>query len=170
MRANLSGRIIVVKQWNSYGIELVSHVLPSTPACFAEIRNNLTILRGTASSRYGAFPTFLCGLHIYVGLPVPTTIGPLATFDLPTLQHLAYILVMYELKISTLHAHSRRAGSVAADFDIVTNLDNFSEATLAENLANEDDFDWDNWSASTPPLTPPPNLTKSGRRNESPTP
>lgn len=39
---------------------------------------------------------------------------------------------------------------MAADIDIVTNLDGFSEATLAEKLANEDDFDWDCWSASTP--------------------
>lgn len=150
MRAKLGGRITDVEQWDSHGIELVSRILTPTPASFAEITENLTILHGTPSSLYGAFPTSLCGMHVHVGLPVPTTGGPLPTFNLPTLQHLAYILVMYEQNISTLLAPSRRAGSMASEFDIVTNLDNFSEATLAENLANEEDFDWDNWSASNP--------------------
>ncbi|MCJ1462923.1 hypothetical protein MMC07_001527 [Pseudocyphellaria aurata] len=151
MRAKLGGRIVDVESWDSHGIELISRILPPTPASFAEISNNLTILQGTSSSLHGAFTTSLCGFHVHVGLPVPITDGPLPTFDLPTLQHLAYILVMYEAKISTLHAPSRRAGSMAAEIDIVTNLDIFSEATLAENLANEDEFDWDSWSASAPP-------------------
>lgn len=150
LRAKLGERITDVNQWDSHGIELVSRILPLTPASFAEITNHLTLLRGTASSSHGAFPTPHCGLHVHVGLPVPLTGGPLRTFDLPILQHLAYILVMYELNINALHAPSRRAGCAAADIDIVTNLDSFSEATLTEKLANEEDFDWDSWSASDP--------------------
>ena len=149
MQAQLGDRIVDVEEWDSHGIELVSRVLPTTSASFDEIENHLKILRGTNTSLHGAFPTAFCGMHVHVGLPVPIK-GPLPTFDLATLQHLAYILVMYELAISTALAPCRRAGSMAAEFDIVTNLDNFSEATLAENLAKEDDFDWDNWSASTP--------------------
>lgn len=148
MRAKLGGRITDVEQWDSHGIELVSRVLSLTDDSFAEITDYLTILHGTTSTLHGAFPTSFCGLHVHVGLPVPTADEPLSTFDLPTMQHLAYILVMYEQKISCLHPPSRRIGSIAGDVDVVTNLDNFAEATLAENLAKEDDFDLDNWSAS----------------------
>ncbi|MCJ1262696.1 hypothetical protein MMC22_002566 [Lobaria immixta] len=158
MRAKLGERVEAVEQWDSHGVELVSRILPLTPASFAEITHHLTILRGTATSLHGAFPTSFCGMHVHVGLPVPSTGGPLPTFSLPTLQHLAYILVMYEREISTLHAPSRRAGSIAADIDIITNLDDFSEATLAENLAADDDFDWDNWSATAPPSDAPSEL------------
>lgn len=41
----------------------------------------------------------------------------------------------------------RRTGSIAADSDILTNFDDFSEVLLAKTLAKEDDFDWDDWSA-----------------------
>lgn len=83
MRAKLGERITDVEHWDSNGIELVSRILPTTPASFAEITNHLTILRGTASSLHGAFSTSLCGLHVHIGFPVSTTGGPLPTTDLP---------------------------------------------------------------------------------------
>jgi len=78
----------------------------------------IAAIRGNASSHHGAFISGHCGLHVHVGLPTQP-------FPLPTLQHLAYILIMYETQISAMHPPHRREGSDAANIDIASNRDNF---------------------------------------------
>ncbi|SLM37669.1 Putative amidoligase enzyme [Lasallia pustulata] len=125
--AKLRPRIGTVGHWDSHGIELVSPVFGFTPTVFDELSDLLTRLKGTDADDHGALITDNCGLHIHVGLPpTPGTSNfQNPRFDLPTLQHLAYLLVMYEPHISTLHPPSRRAGSPASTIDLQTNLTNF---------------------------------------------
>ena len=56
---------------------------------------------------YRALASKECGLHVHVGLPPSTSDaggdGLHPTFDIGHMQHLAYILVMYEPYISSLH-------------------------------------------------------------------
>ncbi|KAA6409907.1 MAG: hypothetical protein FRX48_06520 [Lasallia pustulata] len=122
--AKLRPRIGTVGHWDSHGIELVSPVFGFTPTVFDELSDLLTRLKGTDADDHGALITDNCGLHIHVGLPpTPGTSNfQNPRFDLPTLQHLAYLLVMYEPHISTLHPPSRRAGSPASTIDLQTNL------------------------------------------------
>ena len=150
LQANLRDRIDNVDNWDSHCVELVTRVLPVNEKSFAEIGDYLSALRGNPSSLYGAFPTDQCGLHVHVGLPTPleyTPGSPLPAFSLVTLQHLAYILVMYEREISALHPASRREGSTASEMDIQSNLLSFVmeyEATLqGENFDNFDDENFD---------------------------
>lgn len=49
---------------------------------------------------------------------------PPPTFTLPTLQHLAYIQVMYQAKISKLHPISRGDGT---NIDLKSNIESFYE-------------------------------------------
>lgn len=95
---------------DSYGLELVSRVLPIDGASFAEIDTTLATITGTSASLHGAFVTPLCGMHVHVGL-APGSSNPSA-FPLPTLQHLAYMLTMYESHISGMHAPHRQDGAV----------------------------------------------------------
>lgn len=186
MVAELRDRIGDANDWDSHGIELVSRILPPTQASYDEIAQHLAALRGMSSSLHGAIITPFCGLHVHVGLPPPAAAATttttssfpaaaaaaddddkqsplLPTFDLVTLQHLAYMLVMYEHEISTMHASHRRAGSLASEIDIVTNLDIFAEETQNARRAaaaeEEDDFDWDSYNPAedfpTPPCTRP---------------
>lgn len=127
---NLGGRVTNIDNWDSHGVELVSRPLPATSTSFEEIQQHLEPLRGTASSRYGSMITPHCALHVHVGFADPTPGQSRTTFGLPTLQHLAYILVMYEDQISRMHPPHRRAGSDAAMKDCITNLDEFDEASL----------------------------------------
>lgn len=132
--------------WDSHGIELVSRILPFEPASFDEIEAHLIPLRGTEKSLHTALISENCGIHVHVGLPTPKDHVPgtsLPTFDLPTLQHLAYILVMYEKHISTLFPKSRReGGSQVSRVELVTNLDSFIEEPTADDWDDEkDNFD-----------------------------
>jgi len=127
----LAGREVNnIDDWDSHSIELVSRVLPLEPASFNEINTYLAALRGSPDSLHAAFTNIHCGFHVHVGLPEPKDLPQGAappTFALPILQHLAYILVMYELAISKLFPAHRREGSAAAMIDLQTNLDNFIE-------------------------------------------
>ena len=144
LKKKLSGRIgdEEVEKWDSSGVELVSRPLPPIEESFKEISGYLELLKGQPDSRYGAFVSQYCGMHVHVGLP-PSSDGstnePARVFDLPTLQHLAYILVMYEGEIGKMHPPSTRGPySVAALTDCKTNLDVFyadSEAAFVEREA-----------------------------------
>lgn len=126
----LGSRATDIDNWDSHGVELVSRPLPATSTSFEEIKLHLEPLRGTTTSRHVSMVTPHCALHVHVGFADPTLGQPRTTFGLPTLQHLAYILVMYEAQISQMHPPSRRAGSDAARKDCITNLDVFDEASL----------------------------------------
>ncbi|KAI9876784.1 MAG: hypothetical protein M1830_005710 [Pleopsidium flavum] len=117
----LRDRIADIKaanDWDSYGIELVSRVLPISDESFTEINTLLAAINGTPTSHHGAFPSRHCGMHVHVGHPTQR-------FPLPTLQHLAYLLITYETQISAMHPSHRREGSEAANVDIASNRDNF---------------------------------------------
>lgn len=128
--ANFGNRVIDVDKWDSHGVELVSRPLPATSESFEEIQQHLEPLSGTASSRHGAMITSHCALHVHVGFPDPAPGKHRTDFGLPMLQHLGYLLVMYEGQISRMHPPSRRAGSEAAMKDCITNLDEFAEASI----------------------------------------
>lgn len=157
-----------LENWDANGIELVSRVLPYQPSSFDEINTHLSLLRGTNDSNHLAFPTTHCGFHVHIGLPPPKDPEPGTappTFTLPTLQHLAYLLVIYEKAISKLHPEHRREGSPAALVDLQTNLDNFIEEPSYDY---DDDLDdkWDgDWDSSLPP-SPPPALTPTTTTTE----
>ena len=144
LREKLGGRVGggEVEKWDSSGVELVSRPLAPTEESFKEISGFLELLKGQAGSPYGAFVSRYCGMHVHVALPPgPNDSGnePAGMFDLPTLQHLAYILVMYEAEINKMHPPSTRGTySVAAMTDCKTNLDVFyadSEAAFMEREA-----------------------------------
>lgn len=142
--AQLGDRITNPTEWDSHSLELVSRVLPPTPDAFAETTQYLSALRGTASSQHGALVTSHCGMHVHIGLPIPTDAVPgaeLPTFDLPTIQHLAYIIIMYEAEISTLHHPSRREGSVASQTDVASNCEGIYDEIAAAKIPPLDD-DW----------------------------
>ena len=116
-----------VNNWDAHGIELVSRVLPFELQSFLEVQTRLSGLCGISTDRHTAFATDCCGLHIHVGLPPPQNHAPgtpLPTFSLPMVQHLAYVLVMYEEQIMTLFPKERRARSG----DLVSNLEDFFAA------------------------------------------
>ena len=147
--ARLGDRIKNPIEWDSHSLELVSRILSPTPDAFSEITTYLDSLHGTASSRHGAFVTNHCGMHVHIGLPSPTDAAPgsdLPTFDLPTLQHLAYILIMYEDEISNLHHPSRREGSAASQTDIASNREIIYDEMAAAAMPPLDD-DNDDWIA-----------------------
>lgn len=108
-------------------MELVSPILHKHPETFTELTAILNTLKGTDDDVHGAFVTEQCGMHIHVGLPPIDGRANFenAKFDLATLQHLAYILVMYESAISTVHPRYRRQGSPAAAVEIQSNVDAF---------------------------------------------
>ena len=65
---------------------------------------------------------------------VPVLVGlkyyhdqPMHECTLATLQHLAYLLVIYEKGINTLHPLHKRKSKPASLVDLQTNLDSFSE-------------------------------------------
>lgn len=134
--ASLGNRVIDVDNWASHGVELVSRPLPATLASFDEIQQHLDPLRGTDSSRHGAIITPHCALHVHVEFPDPAPGQPRTTFGLSILQHLTYLLVMYEAQISRMHPSSRRAGSDATMKDCMTNLDEFAEASINASYQN----------------------------------
>ena len=116
--------------WDSFGIELVSRVLPyDSPSSFAEINNFLARLTGQQwFSLHKALVSSHCGMHVHIGLPIPADQPMRASspvFRLETLQWLALLCVVYENVISSLHPSERREGSAAAMADISSNRGNF---------------------------------------------
>lgn len=162
--ASLGDRIVDASTWDSHGLELVSRILEPSPAAFAEISSFLSSLRGDGASRHGALITDHCGMHVHIGLPPPVGAqngDVLPSFDLSTIQHLSYLLVMYETEFSSLHPASRRQGDMA-QIDVASNLDDFY-ADMESRIIYDDD-DWDpeleddddaEKSLLTPPPTPP---------------
>ena len=145
--------------WDSHGIELVSRILPYNEPSFDEINLHLAALKGSAETRHRAFATEHCGLHVHVGLPTPQPSSsgqPLPTFSLSTLQHLAYILVMYEGAISSLFPTNRRDGSHASQADIKSNRESFWQepAFKPDDFPDLDVEDSENAFGKLPP--PPP--------------
>ena len=148
-----------IEDWDSHGVELVSRVLPFESASFHEINTYLTRLFGTPSSQHLAMVTECCGLHVHVGLPPPadhTEGTPPPTFSLPTLQHLAYILVMYEIPLRALFPKWRFDGSNAGKHDLHTNLGNFFEEPMGE--------DWDPKKDNFHVTNPTPSATDSDNK------
>lgn len=165
--ASLGDRIVDASAWDSHGLELVSRILEPSPAAFAEISSFLSSLRGDAASRHGALITDHCGMHVHIGLPPPAGAqngDVLPSFSLSTIQHLSYLLVMYETEFSSLHPAPRRQGDMS-QIDVASNLDDFY-ADMESRMTYDDDDDWDpelddddNIAAQsllTPPPTPPP--------------
>ena len=101
---------------DSYGIELVSPVLDQGTPALNDIRKFCSLLKGQPCHDHGATINTTCGLHIHLK-PRKTD------FELPTLKHLAYILVMYEAQIETLHPRYRRTNNGHNTFDRQTNID-----------------------------------------------
>lgn len=129
LASKLGERSSNVNDWDSHGVELVTRVLPYEPASSHEIDQHLALLKGTETSKHVAFPTLYCGLHVHVGLPTPPDHPkdtPLPTFDLTTLKHLAYLTIIFERFISTLHPKSRRRDNS----DIITNTDSFEQEPI----------------------------------------
>lgn len=60
----------LTKDWDTHPLELVSRVLSYDSASIAELQKHLTALR--VGLLHFAFATQHCGLHVHVGLPVPT--------------------------------------------------------------------------------------------------
>ena len=109
---------------DSHGIELVSRVLRPIEEDFEEIKNMCEKLKGGQCDEHGATTTDRCGLHVHIKPDGDD-------FDLLTLQHLAYILVMYEKHIDTLQPKWRRViqnppTNFLAAFDFCSNSLNFS--------------------------------------------
>lgn len=126
-----------------------------TEAAFAEINDMLTCLNPitNTSSSYPSIPSSTssssphhhpdqpqpspllhhtltnphCGLHIHIGTPLPSG------FPLPLLQHLAYILTIYEPVLSSLHPPWRRPGHEAAEIDLRSNREVFLEEPVFDD-------------------------------------
>lgn len=60
----------MTKDWDTHPLELVSRVLPYNSASIAEVHQHLTALQ--EGFTHFAFATKHCGLHVHVGLPLPT--------------------------------------------------------------------------------------------------
>ena len=130
--------------WDAHPIELVSRILLFYPESLNEISDFLTRLVGTPFSQHAPFTKEWCGTHVHVRLPMPANpqTGALPpTFTLPTLQHLAYILVMYEKAIMTLFPQSRRADPTDNPLELQTNLDKFYEESPRPSITFDDSWD-----------------------------
>ncbi|MCJ1246792.1 hypothetical protein MMC30_004001 [Trapelia coarctata] len=109
-----------VNEWDSHGMELVSRVLTPSDASFREIQILCNRLKGNDCSHHGATASPKAGLHVHLKCAD-------GDIDLLTLQHLLYILVMYERHINTLHPPHRRPNSSSdtAINELASNTDNF---------------------------------------------
>ena len=144
-----------IDNWDAHPVELVSRILPFSSDSLKEISELLNNLVGTPSSQYAAFTNEWCGTHVHVGLPVPVNLAAGAlppTFTLPTLQHLAYILTMYEKSIMTLFPPSRRAHSTNANIELRSNLSEFHEEPKERPYdPDDDDLTPSEYDAKYPP-------------------
>jgi len=104
-------------------MELVSRVLRPSRATFDEITILCNRLKGHDCSLHGATPSPKTGLHVHLKCED-------GDIDLLTLQHLLYILVMYERHINTMHVPHRRPHSS-------------SDTAVNELAPNTENFKWD---------------------------
>ncbi|KAF2436467.1 hypothetical protein EJ08DRAFT_655460 [Tothia fuscella] len=103
--------------WDTYGIELVSPPFIS----ITQAQEQISSIVNTINTPNTTFLTTnnSCGLHVHIGLPSGECL------PLKALQHLAYMLIVYEDEISRLHPHHRRQRSK----EIYTNRENlYAEA------------------------------------------
>jgi len=84
---------------------LISPVFDTPSDPFPQIKTVLSTLPGNSKSLHGCGSTWFAGHHVHVGLPREKWPPSLR---LATLQHLAYILLLYEPIISNLHPLHRR--------------------------------------------------------------
>ncbi|KAL8725274.1 MAG: hypothetical protein Q9181_006474, partial [Wetmoreana brouardii] len=116
-------------EWDSSPVELVSRVLPldEEEASFTEIAHFLSALKPSSSltatatneDKFKTFTTPWCGLHVHIGLPPSNSPNNCNfSFPLPLLQHLAYITIIYEPVLSSLHPRTRRPGNRDTEMDL----------------------------------------------------
>jgi Putative amidoligase enzyme len=101
--SNFEDRIGTVSEWDSWGVELVSPVIPVTniPKFGNQIQNLMHSLRGGPESLHGTAVSGHCGLHVHIGK------YDNSDFDIRTLQYLALIIAIYEGEILRLCAPVR---------------------------------------------------------------
>ncbi|KAL9581640.1 MAG: hypothetical protein Q9203_005815, partial [Teloschistes exilis] len=120
-------------EWDSGPVELVSRVLPiDDPSSYEEIGTFFAALNPAHYPPHKRlFQAFgsenkWCGLHVHIGLP-PSSPSSSSdqqqqqqkkTFPLTLLQHLAYITIIYEPILSSLHPQRRRPGDRDTDMDL----------------------------------------------------
>ncbi|KAL9591908.1 MAG: hypothetical protein Q9179_007255, partial [Wetmoreana sp. 5 TL-2023] len=121
-----------VGEWDSSPVELVSRVLPlddeEKEASFTEIAHFLDALKPSCSrtatatatneDKFKVLTTPWCGLHVHIGLPPSNSPSNNSFFPLPLLQHLAYITLIYEPVLSSLHPRTRRPGNRDTEMDL----------------------------------------------------
>ena len=112
LREELAGQVAVeeLEKWDCVDIRLTSRLIPAPTSSmdsnpFDEIARVMNLLRGSHHLGYRTFATNQCGIRVRLGLD-----GRLLhhTAPLQVLQHLAYILVLYEKVIDSLHPPHRR--------------------------------------------------------------
>jgi hypothetical protein len=89
------------ENWDSYGFELVSP--PYLDSAITQAHHDISsMIAGLATPKTGMAANATCGVHVHIGLP--------SSACLPTkvVQHLAYLVVVYEDEISRLHPAHRR--------------------------------------------------------------
>lgn len=101
-----SDRIIEpnLSHWDSWGVELVSppSLVRDVSTTMRDTGAMLDALRGSSHSSHGALINDQCGFHVHIGH------ADNSTFDLPTLKHLVYLLIVFEDVLTSLHPESRR--------------------------------------------------------------
>ena len=98
----LDGRIIDPDIWDTFGLELISPPHTDISTAKEDVNTILSKLRGTPESPFGILLDDSCGFHVHVGLPNGEAL------PIRALQHIAYILVVYEEQIGLLHDPKRR--------------------------------------------------------------
>ncbi|KAL8714427.1 MAG: hypothetical protein Q9220_001760 [cf. Caloplaca sp. 1 TL-2023] len=130
--------------WDSAPVELVSRILSvDDKDSFVEIDKFLNILKGDGVAKgYQAFTDQWCGLHVHIGLPSSSPSQQSPIFSLALLQHLAYITLIYEPLLSTLHPPTRRPPHPNSSLDLASNRSAFYEEPDYSQV------DWDDLSDS----------------------
>ncbi|ESZ93742.1 hypothetical protein SBOR_5879 [Sclerotinia borealis F-4128] len=101
----------VWKNWDSYGIEVISRVLGSNNVQDrVELEEVVNTLKGDGEDLYEGFITNQCALQVHVEV-----------LDLDVLKELAGILLIYEEEISKLHPRCRRPGHRVARSNLTSN-------------------------------------------------
>jgi hypothetical protein len=93
------------EQWDTYGIELVSppYLDIDLPKASEDILSLLSAITTPSTSSITTNQT--CGLHVHIGTPSGESI------PLKVLQHLSFLLIIYEDQIARLHPSHRRQRS-----------------------------------------------------------
>ncbi|KAI9662094.1 MAG: hypothetical protein M1831_002790 [Alyxoria varia] len=93
---------IDTEEWDSSSIELISPPSQDLGETMNHVNNILKTLSGDWDTGHGLFVNETCGFHVHVGQPHGES------FSLTTIQHLAWLLVVFEDAINCLHAPHRR--------------------------------------------------------------